>query len=127
MSYDSSRDHGYAEYQNWMHLPQSAVSGIVEGDNSQPLIDRKYASFVHVINGSDLASYIKGDNYSQYIVTSGSYTYVMKAPIGSVLTDAVWQMKRIYDNGTSIQIMWADGDSNFDNIANDYGTKSFSF
>jgi hypothetical protein len=42
-------------------------------------------------------------------------TYVGEAAIGSATGNAVWRIKRI-DETTGVIILWADGNSNFDNI-----------
>lgn len=53
------------------------------------------------------------------VTTSGNYTYVAKAAIGSAQSSAVWQAKRIEDDGTTITIKWANGNNKFDNVATD--------
>ena len=48
-----------------------------------------------------------------------TYLYVCKSIPGSQLTDPVWQIKRI--NMTSVAVQWADGNTNYDNVATDLG------
>jgi hypothetical protein len=50
------------------------------------------------------------------IYESGADMYVCSAPIGSIATDPVWQIKYI-DSSSGIVIKWCDGDSLFDNLA----------
>lgn len=57
---------------------------------------------------------------SNYAVAVDDYTtanviYVGKAAIGSVSTDATWQIKKV-DANTGAIINWADGNDNFDNV-----------
>lgn len=47
--------------------------------------------------------------------TTTNVTYVGKAPIGSAVGSAVWQIQKI-DETTGMVITWADGDSSFNNI-----------
>ena len=53
------------------------------------------------------------------ITTSGDNTYVACAVMGSAQASAVWQVKKISVSGSDTVITWADGDSNFDNVATD--------
>ncbi len=50
------------------------------------------------------------------IYESGTDMYVCSAVIGSIATDAVWQIKHV-DSSSGIVIKWCDGDSNYDNLA----------
>ena len=63
--------------------------------------------------------------YSIRIAESGNYTYVGKASIASAEGDAVWQIQRL-DGSTGLAVLWADGDSDFDNIWSNYLTLSYS-
>lgn len=58
------------------------------------------------------------------IVSDSGYTYICKAPVGTALSDAKWQVSRIDSTGSK---MFADADSEFDNIATDPTTLSFSY
>lgn len=51
-------------------------------------------------------------------VSTTGVTYIGKAAIGSSASSAVWQIKKIDETGTPIDmvITWADGNANFDNI-----------
>ncbi len=66
--------------------------------------------------------------YSQLIRVSGNYTYVMKTDPGqgTLSGDPLWQIQRIYENGSDYDIEWADGNDNFDNAASAYLIKSYS-
>jgi len=41
--------------------------------------------------------------------------YLGKAKIGASTSDSVWQIQKIVTSGTVTQILYADGDDNFDN------------
>lgn len=47
--------------------------------------------------------------------TTADTLYIGKAVIGTLVTDANWQVKRVELNGPGIITTWADGNSNFDN------------
>jgi hypothetical protein len=63
--------------------------------------------------------------YAERYLVSGNYVYCAFAPIGSVTTDPVWQAFR-YDTTGPIVKTWADGNENFDNLANDLAGLSYS-
>ena len=69
--------------------------------------------------------------YSQIVRVSGDLTFVMKAEPSSggiVSGDPVWQVFRISeDNAGNLDMMYADGDRRFDNIAANYATLTYSF
>jgi hypothetical protein len=52
-------------------------------------------------------------------------TYVGEANIGSAESSAVWRIKRI-DETSGIKILYADGDSNFNNIWNNRTSLTYS-
>ena len=53
-----------------------------------------------------------------------TYTYQGEAAPGSLITDPVWRIKRLTNADNTI--VWADGDSNFDNAWDDHLTLSYS-
>jgi len=61
-------------------------------------------------------------------VSTTGVTYIGKAPIGSIESDAVWQIRKLDESGTptTLSITWADGNSNFDNVWSDRLTESYS-
>lgn len=59
------------------------------------------------------------------MATVGSITYIGKANIGSATSSASWQVKRI-DETSGLVAMWADGNSNFDNIWDNRASLSYS-
>jgi len=48
---------------------------------------------------------------------TGTYTYVGEANAGSLEASAVWRVKRLTNSSNTI--VWADGDTEFDNVWND--------
>jgi hypothetical protein len=65
--------------------------------------------------------------YSEYamkITVVGSVTYIADAPPGTLQATARWRVKKI-DETTGVVIKWADGDTNFDNIATDLTTLTY--
>lgn len=65
------------------------------------------------------------DSMAQKVTISGSVTYMGIAAPGSAQTSAVWQCKKV-DTSTGIVTTWADGNANFDNLAVDLASLSYS-
>lgn len=57
---------------------------------------------------------------------SGSDTFVGEAAPGSADSSAVWRISRITATGSDLVILWADGNSNFDNVWNNRASLSYS-
>jgi hypothetical protein len=67
----------------------------------------------------------KSIDYSIRIVEVGYYTYIGWALPGSLDSDAVWKMLLI-DETTNTIIKWADGDSEFNNIWDNYASLTYT-
>jgi hypothetical protein len=52
--------------------------------------------------------------------------YIGKAKMGASTSDAVWQIQKIVTSGTVIQILYADGDDNYDKKWDDRTTLTYS-
>lgn len=59
------------------------------------------------------------------MIEVGVYTYIGKAAIGSLTSDAVWKIYRL-DETHGLIVLWADGDNEFDNIWDDYNLLTYS-
>ncbi len=57
---------------------------------------------------------------------SSTVTYVGYAILGTATSAASWQIKKISISGTVTRILWADGNSFYDNIWDDRATLSYS-
>jgi len=67
------------------------------------------------------------DALASKITVSGNTTYIAIAAPGTSQSTAKWQVKKIVDDGAgTITFTWADGNSNFDNIASDLTSLSYS-
>lgn len=64
-------------------------------------------------------------SFATKITTVGDITYIANAIAGSAESAAVWQAKKI-DATTGVVITWADGDTNFNNVATDLTALSYS-
>jgi len=53
-----------------------------------------------------------------------TYLYFAEAAVGSVLSDPVWRAFRFHK--ANLRKEWADGNSNFDNIATDLPALAYS-
>jgi hypothetical protein len=47
--------HGRADYGSYMQVPWEAISGMVEGDDSKPLIEQRFARLVYSVNPTQLS------------------------------------------------------------------------
>ena len=61
------------------------------------------------------------------ITTVGGITYIAQAAPGTAQASALWRVKKVDDSvvGTTT-ITWADGDSNFNNLATDLTLLNYS-
>jgi hypothetical protein len=57
----------------------------------------------------------KVDQATRIDEASATITYVGKAPVGSLTSNAVWKIFRI-DESSGLVITYADGNTNFDNV-----------
>lgn len=63
--------------------------------------------------------------YAVKITVSGTTTYVGKAAAGSAQASALWQVMKI-DESSGLVLTWADGNTNFDNVATDLTALNYS-
>jgi len=59
------------------------------------------------------------DAFTFRILDSGGYTYIAKAKPGVRTTDNSWKVFRVDDVSSPNTVVFADGDSNYDNQADD--------
>ena len=58
--------------------------------------------------------------------TVNDIIYIGKAAIGAAQVSAIWQCKKITTSGSDTVTEWADGNSNYDNVATDLTTLNYS-
>ncbi|MDV7397294.1 hypothetical protein RZS08_38190, partial [Arthrospira platensis SPKY1] len=68
---------------------------------------------------------VQSPNEALKLTESGNYTYVAKAPVGTLESASAWKVFRI-DETTGLKITWADGNANYDNVATDLTTLTYS-
>ena len=68
---------------------------------------------------------LNADNLATKITVVGSVTYLATAAPGTAQATAKWQCQKI-DETTGVVITWADGDSDFDNVATDLTALTYS-
>ena len=81
--------------------------------NSEARIINDDSEPVPVSSGLPLATAIYED---------GDSLYICKAAIGSALDAEVWQIQLLDSGAVPNQLLWCDGNSNFDNTATDLAT-----
>lgn len=50
---------------------------------------------------------------------SDALSYAGKAVPGSLTSDSVWQVQKIVSTNDDVEVTWADGNGNFDNVWDD--------
>lgn len=68
---------------------------------------------------------LRANNMALKTTVVGDITYLAMAAPGVSQSTAKWQCRKI-DQTTDVVITWADGDSNFDNVATDLTALSYS-
>jgi len=76
---------------------------------------------LYVRPGADEIFTVSEPLKAQVVYEDGDVLYICRAPIGSNLSDAVWQIKKV-NTADPITTTWADGNSDFDNTATDLAT-----
>ena len=66
-----------------------------------------------------------GKKYALKMTTAGSIDYVGEADTGTAFATALWRAKKV-DSTSGTIITWADGNANFDNVATDLTTLTYS-
>ena len=56
----------------------------------------------------------------------GTTTYIGDAKPATATSAATWRIKRMVETGPDLEILWADGDANFDNVWDDRAGLSYS-
>jgi hypothetical protein len=63
---------------------------------------------------------------TRVITASATVTYIGKAKVGSATSSAIWQVQKMTDSGGTLSILFADGNTLFDNILDNYAGLSYS-
>lgn len=108
----------HIDNQSFDEALQMRVTELIGADGvlKNPATEEKQDTMIAALGGGD---------YAVVIRESGAYTYIGKAAIGSSTASAVWQVKRL-DTTTLLDVKWADGNANFDNVATDLTALSYS-
>ena len=97
-------------------VDKAALKGVV--DNAILIYDPATGKFIadSFINVLDRLKAELEVQYNRLIDVDGVYTYVGEALPGTGESEAKWRIKRIEEVGEDFNILWADGDANFNNI-----------
>lgn len=81
------------------------------------------------VAGTDLTdlpdAYTQEAPFQTWDPVTATHSYAMEAPAGTATSAAGWRVSR-YEFATG-KLMYADGDTNYDNVADDYLTLTYSF
>jgi len=107
-------------------VDKAALKGVV--DNAILIYDPATGKFIadSFINVLDRLKAELEVQYNRLIDVDGVYTYVGEAQPGTGEGEAKWRIKRIEEIGDDFNILWADGDANFNNIWTDRTTFTYS-
>ena len=107
-------------------VDKSALKGVV--DNAILIYDPTKKVFIadSFVNVLDRLKAELEVQYNRLIDVEGSYTYVGEALPGTGEGEAKWRIKRIEEIGDDFNILWADGDADFNNIWNDRTSFTYS-
>jgi len=64
--------------------------------------------------------------YDKIIDQDGDFTYIGEAEPGSVRSNPVWRIKRVYELGDDLEIIWADNSAEFDKVWDDRATYEYN-
>lgn len=64
--------------------------------------------------------------YDRLVDTDGEYTYIGEATPGSARDAAAWRIKRVYEIGDDIEIIWADNTADFEKVWDDRATYEYN-
>lgn len=68
-----------------------------------------------------------GEYTAAYDYSGESLIYSGRAPMGSAKSAAVWQIKKyVYSSGQLVDVQWADGNADYDNVWNDRVSLTYS-
>ena len=95
---------------------QGTVQVFTEDSTSGTLVPNKSIAGAGLVTDGALAT---------KITISGTVTYIGEAVPGTAQATAAWRCQKI-DESSGTVITWADGDSNFDNVATDLTTLTYS-
>lgn len=99
------------------------------GMKSDPLngnvIDNAEHGRVGGVSTGQPFKYIANAEFAMKVTTSGSITYLALAKPGTAQSSAAWQARKI-DATTGAVITWADGDTEWNNVATDLTALTYS-
>lgn len=64
--------------------------------------------------------------YDRLVDTAGIYTYIGEADPGTSRSAALWRIKRVYENGDDVEIIWANNSADFTFVWNNRTTYDYS-
>ncbi len=89
----------------------------ISGSRINPATDESIYLLSNLISGNEA---VIMDDY-----TTTNMTYICKAPVGTISSAAGWKISRM-DTTAGTVIKWADGNSNYDNIADNRASLTYT-
>ena len=106
---------------------------MVDRISEQTILEKAYipetktiATTSYGFDGTDMQA-LPASAMAMKVTTVGNVTYIGKAKTGAAQATAKWQCQKIDSSVTdTVVITWADGNAEFDNIATDLTSLSYS-
>ena len=95
------------------------------GTNKASDVDMSEHGRLGGISTNQPFKFVDQPNYAIKLTESGNYIYIAYAPPGTAEATAGWKVMRL-DTTSGLKITYADGDVDFDNVATDLTSLSYS-
>ncbi len=102
---------------------QQEHEGTLEPATKRVLIYGFDGTSKQILKVNNNGEMLSAGDYAVKVTTSGTDTYVGEATPGSLQASAVWRSMKVDTNGS---VTWADGDTNFNNVATDLVALTYS-
>lgn len=94
--------------------------------SEQTILNRSYDPVTGVLavellgfDGTNNPVRVSSRELAEKVIIDDEIVYKAEATTGSSYGNAVWRVRKIDTTGGNVFITWADGNSNFDNLATD--------
>lgn len=68
---------------------------------------------------------LPNDQIMRVDAVSSTVIYIGYARLGSLTSQAVWQIQKVEITGTEVAVLWADGDNAYNNIWDNRGSITY--
>ena len=98
-----------------------------DSDGKTVRLDKQEAEQADIVALAKRVLMVEGYTQRMAYTSQGLPEFIGLATTGSLTSGAVWQIRKLVYSGTNItEIIWADGDLNFDNVWDNHASLSYS-